>query len=621
MFIKNILNISRLNKMIIIVLSDIFISLISTYFAIALRINKFFIFNEVNFYFFFIVPIIIYLPIFLKFELYNSISRFIGLETLKYLILAAFLYACIFTMVLLTSPVYIMPVTIGIIQPFIFFTLIIFFRILVLNIINQILKVKRSKNVLIYGIDKLAVKTAESLSYSEDFNLVGFLDPKNLNIGNTINGKKIYNFEKISNIIDSFRINTILITINKKKLKSSKNIIKIFEKHNLNVKYLPDIDKFINGDVSVNDFKGFDLIDLIDRNFTNDNDKNNKMFNEKTILITGAGGSIGSELCLQILSTNPKKIILIDHNEFSLYNIEKKLELEKKSKSINTELIYELSSIKDKVRINNIFFIHNIDFVYHAAAYKHVPLLEKNILGGIANNIFGSLNVIKASIENNIQEFVLISSDKAVRPTNIMGASKRIVEMIIQNYSNQIGKKKLKMSIVRFGNVLDSSGSVLPLFREQIKKRDPITVTHPEVTRYFMTISEAVNLIIQTHYLYKNNGEVFVLDMGKPIKILDLAKRVIKLSGLKEINIDNPDGDIEIKFIGLRPGEKLHEELFLGKNLVLTDNVKIYRANEETLDNYALEKLIGNLKIALNSNNSKIAKELLANHVAGFKSI
>ena len=193
--------------------------------------------------------------------------------------------------------------------------------------------------------------------------------------------------------------------------------------------------------------------------------------------------------------------------------------------------------------------------------------------------------------------------------------------MIIQNYSNQIGKKKLKMSIVRFGNVLDSSGSVLPLFREQIKKRDPITVTHPEVTRYFMTISEAVNLIIQTHYLYKNNGEVFVLDMGKPIKILDLAKRVIKLSGLKEINIDNPDGDIEIKFIGLRPGEKLHEELFLGKNLVLTDNVKIYRANEETLDNYALEKLIGNLKIALNSNNSKIAKELLANHVAGFKSI
>lgn len=624
MFIKKIINTSRVKKRIIVIFSDIVLSIISTYLALVIRYGYLDLSNEIDSYSYFLLPIIIFTPLFYIFRLYNSILRFIGINSLKNFFLAGIFYGCILSLILLVSPIYIFPKTLGIVQPLIFFVLVLFSRIFAFHVINFILESTNKKNILIYGTDDIAVKTADTLMRSSNFSLIGFIDPFEKNIGNIINNKKIYNLNNLDFLVHKHKINSILITTKKNNLNNiPKDTLLIFEKHNLDVKYLPDVDRFISGEIFINDFKQFELIDLIDRKIEYNGKLILNMFSNKCILITGAGGSIGSELSMQILFNNPRKLVLLDSNELSLYSLEQKINEIKLRNNFQTEVKFELASIRDKKRINYIFDENLIDFVYHAAAYKHVPMLEKNILESITNNIFGSINIINASVNNNIEQFVLISSDKAVRPTNIMGASKRVVEMLVQTYSKNKNKNKFnsKMSIVRFGNVLDSSGSVLPLFRNQIKNKQPITVTDPDVTRYFMTIPEAVNLIIQTNLLHDVDGEVFVLDMGESVKILDLAKRVIALSGLVEKNEKNPDGDIEIKFIGLRPGEKLHEELVLGNNLEKTNNPQIYRAIEETLSENELEQLIKDLELSVDLNDKDKIVATLSEKITGFKKI
>ena len=312
------------------------------------------------------------------------------------------------------------------------------------------------------------------------------------------------------------------------------------------------------------------------------------------MIVTGAGGSIGAELCRQIFNQNPKKLLMIENNEFALYNIYSELE-EKKSKIIdcNIEIISLLASIQDINRMGEIVALWKPDTFYHAAAFKHVSLVEENVCEGIKNNIFGSLNCAKVAIDNNVSDFVLISSDKAVRPTNIMGATKRLSEIFLQAYFDKF-QKKSNLTLVRFGNVLESSGSVIPKFRKQILNGGPVTLTHPEVTRYFMTVQEAAQLVIQAGAMSKGQ-EVFILDMGAPVKIKDLTERIINLSGLTIKDINNPDGDIEIKIIGLRPEEKLNEELFLGNNPQPTIHNKIKKAQDlypswENINSY-LEKL------------------------------
>ena len=331
--------------------------------------------------------------------------------------------------------------------------------------------------------------------------------------------------------------------------------------------------------------------------------------------MTGAGGSIGSELCRQIIDIGPKKLVLIDQSEFGLYTAhEELLDLQSKKNCSEVEIIPILSSVLDDNRMNQIMDTWNPDTVYHAAAYKHVPIVECNPIEGIRNNVIGTLTVAKAAAENKVSDFVLISTDKAVRPTSVMGASKRLAEMLLQALT---ATTKTKFTMVRFGNVLASSGSVVPKFRQQIKDGGPITLTHPEVTRYFMTIPEAAALVIQAGAM-SAGGDVFVLEMGQPIKVMDLARRMIDLSGLEIKDDQNQYGDIEIKITGLRPGEKLYEELLIGNNPMPTSHPRILKAHEDSMQWFKLKPLIDELEIAMDNSDIPAIRKLMEKLVSGY---
>ena len=339
-------------------------------------------------------------------------------------------------------------------------------------------------------------------------------------------------------------------------------------------------------------------------------DKNIK---DKVVLVTGAGGSIGSEISRQASKNNPKSLIILDSSEFSLYAIKEEL-----NQTVTIDLYSVLADVKDEKRISDICRAFEVDTIYHAAAYKHVPLVEENPFEGVRNNIFGTLSCVNAALECNVETFVLISTDKAVRPTNIMGASKRFAEMILQSFAADIeNKSSTKMTMVRFGNVLGSSGSALPLFKRQIQNGGPVTVTDPEIIRYFMSIPEAATLVIQAGAM-GYGGDVFLLDMGEPVKILELAKRLIKLSGYELIDADNPGGDIEIVFTGLRPGEKLYEELLIGDNVAKTQHKQIFQANEDFLEKKDMDNFLDLLNEAAFNNDIEKLKNIFKDSIHGF---
>jgi FlaA1/EpsC-like NDP-sugar epimerase len=378
-----------------------------------------------------------------------------------------------------------------------------------------------------------------------------------------------------------------------------------------------------SGRSSISDLSELDVEDLLDRHGVEPDQALLKgTVHQKVVLVTGAGGSIGSELCRQILRCNPKTLLLLEFNEYALYQLEQQLQLmqqaEIQNRTLSVQVIPLLGSALNRLRVAEIMRLWRPETVYHAAAYKHVPLVEHNPVEGIRNNVFGTLICAEAALEYNVRNFVLISTDKAVRPTNIMGASKRIAELILQSLSDSnastdqstISTHRTCFSMVRFGNVLDSSGSVVPLFRSQIKAGGPVTVTHPDVTRYFMTIPEACQLVLQAATMSRG-GEVFVLDMGAPVRIFDLARRMIRLSGLKLRTDDDPTGDIDIVITGLRPGEKLFEELLIGNNPEHTQHPSIMMATEASLRFNELVSQLGELSAALDLNDIEQLTKLL----------
>ena len=377
---------------------------------------------------------------------------------------------------------------------------------------------------------------------------------------------------------------------------------------------LPGVAELAEGKVSIGDLREVSIKDLLGRDVVDANKELlGKNITNKTVVVTGAGGSIGSELCRQIVFLKPKALILYEMSELALYTIEKEIS----NIGIHSLDIYPvLGSVNNKARLSNVFKRFDVDTIYHAAAYKHVPMVEFNNTEGVDNNIFGTLNCAQAAIESGVETFVLISTDKAVRPTNTMGATKRSAELILQALSAK--QSGTKFTMVRFGNVLGSSGSVIPLFRQQIKDGGPVTVTDENMVRYFMMIPEAVELVIQAGAM-GTGGDVFVLDMGKPVRIDDLAKKMIRLSGLEVKDESNPDGDIEIKYTGLRPGEKLYEELLIGDNVSDTDNPLIMRAQEDMLAWDDLEPILNDLQIAITGCDQKKLRELLIQIVPGFK--
>ena len=457
---------------------------------------------------------------------------------------------------------------------------------------------------MVYGSGEAGRQLVKAIQESTEISIKGFLDDDLNKQGCFIDGKRIYDPSNLSDLILKKKISLILLAIPSIPRKKRNEIIRHLLNYKIAVRTIPDISNLASGKSLITEFLDLDIDDLLGRievePFPSLMKKN---INSKTILVTGAGGSIGSELCRQIIKLKPNKLLLVEISEYALYSIHSELE---PLKSSVTEIIPLIGSVQDKQRMGKIMKIFQPATIYHAAAYKHVPIVEHNLIEGLKNNLLGTHELSKLAIENNVNNFVFISTDKAVRPTNIMGATKRLAELCLQALDKRdldLTKdiKSTKFSIVRFGNVLDSSGSVIPKFRDQIKNGGPITLTHKNINRYFMTITEAAQLVIQAGAMAKG-GDVFVLDMGNPIRIYDLAVKMIQLSGLSLRNDSNLKGDIEIQITGLRPGEKLYEELLLSKNPIKTNHPKIFRSKEPFIIYEKLSNEINVLKKLIDDN-------------------
>ena len=524
------------------------------------------------------------------------------------------IYMSIFTAIGLNG----VPRTVGIIQPILLLMFVGASRALArvwlgdqyLNILKQASRPK----VLIYGAGTTGRQLVAAMANSHEMKVVGFLDDDERLHGHVLNGQPIYNPSDLANLSTTLSISDVLLAMPSLSRKRRNEVLAQIRTARVAVRTLPSVTDLAQGKISISDLRELDIDDLLGREPVMPNHILLAMnIRSKTVMVTGAGGSIGSELCRQILSVGPNKLLLIAQSEFALYAIHQ--ELEERLAGRGIVLVPLLASVQDYERMREIMFTWNPDTVYHAAAYKHVPLVEHNPAEGIKNNVFGTLRVAQAATENGVSDFVLISTDKAVRPTNIMGASKRLAEMVLQAIAAT--NPVTKFSMVRFGNVLGSSGSVVPKFRQQIRDGGPITLTHPEITRYFMTIPEAAQLVIQAGAMSKG-GDVFVLDMGQSVKIMDLATRMIELSGLTIKDEHYPDGDIEIEITGLRPGEKLYEELLIGNNPKTTSHSRIMKAHEEFIPWSELELKLNALEMALNVNDIGVIRLMMQKLVAGY---
>ena len=583
--LNNILNLPRSVKTLIAISFDFTSCVVSLWLAYFLRLGEVVSLSErgVEALFF---ALIISLPIFFVFGLYRAIFRYSGLYALLIVCRAIFVYAIFYSTIICLIGIEGVPRTVGIIQPLILFLLTCSWRLLLRFLIRKInAKDNMRKNLskaLVYGSGSAGRQLVKAMQDSSEILIKGFLDDDIHQQGRMIDGKLIYAPEKLKKIIAKKKISLILLALPSIERKRRNEIIKNLAQFKVAVRSIPGISELARGESSITDFLDLDIDDLLGRNEVEPfQSLMSRNIFSKTILVTGAGGSIGSELCRQIIKLKPKKLLLVEISEYALYSIHSELE-QLKNKGIN--VIPLLGSVQDEKRMNEIISIWKPTSIYHTAAYKHVPIVEHNLIEGIKNNVLGTYQLAKISLENAVSNFVFVSTDKAVRPTNIMGASKRMAELCLQAFNDEVSnnqeiKVKTKFSIVRFGNVLDSSGSVIPKFRSQIKHGGPVTLTHKEITRYFMTITEAAQLVIQSGALAKG-GDVFVLDMGTPIKIFDLALRMIELSGFSLKTIHNPQGDIEITITGLRPGEKLYEELLLSENPIKTIHPKIFRSKE-----------------------------------------
>ncbi len=562
------------------------------------------------------------LPTFAIFGLYKAIFRYAGQHTLISVAKSSAVYGLIlFTSLNLLFKPEEIPRSIGIIQPILAFMLVSISRVSARFLLGQVYRnifaYQERPKVLIYGAGQSGRQAAYSIKAAGTMTVVGFIDDNKILQGGVIDGLKVYDQNQVQKLKELAGVSDILLALPSTKRSRRSQILNELSRSHLHVRSLPNLADFADGTLNLSDLKEVDVDDLLGRDVALEVDVNDSLHEDKTILISGAGGSIGSELCRQIILLNPKKIVLLDHGEFNLYAIEQELSEFIQQKNLKIGLCPRLASVLDKDNLFSILQSEKVQIIYHAAAYKHVPLVESNGATSIKNNVWGTLNLAEVAIELGVEKFILVSTDKAVRPTNIMGASKRIAEMILQSLAER--SSRTCFSMVRFGNVLGSSGSVIPLFRKQIQDGGPITLTDPEVTRYFMTIPEAAQLVLQAARM-SEGGEVFILDMGEPVKILDLAKRLIDLSGLSLRDDKNPHGDIEIQVTGLRPGEKLYEELLIGDNPERTNHPRIMKARESFMAWDELDLLLAQLNQAISRNDELAIKDTLRLMVAGYVS-
>jgi FlaA1/EpsC-like NDP-sugar epimerase len=559
---------------------------------------------------------VIAIPIFMLFGLYREIIRYIGFKALWAIVQAISLYALVWGVVGFMTAVEGIPRSVIIINWTLLLLVIGGSRMIARWLFSEISKDNNSqcKNVVIYGAGSAGRQLSIALMQSNEYNPVGFIDDAVEIQGHSINDLEIISPDNFECFIDKKGVTEVLLAIPSASRIRRNEIINSLEPYPVLVRSLPGVAELAQGKVKIDDLREVGIKDLLGRDpVTANKELLSLNITEKIVMVTGAGGSIGSELCRQILFLKPKKLILFELSEFALYTIDRELS-EIGMSSI--EILPILGSINNRKRLSNIFRHFGVQTIYHAAAYKHVPMVEFNNTEGVTNNVFGTLSCAQVAIDENVETFVLISTDKAVRPTNTMGTTKRFAEMILQALS--VKQSGTRFTMVRFGNVLGSSGSVIPLFQKQIKDGGPVTVTDADIIRYFMTIPEAVELVIQAGAMGEG-GDVFVLDMGKPIRIADLAKKMIHLSGLQVKDETNPDGDIEIKYTGLRPGEKLYEELLIGDNALETDNPMIMRAQENMLAWDDLKSIMDGLELAIEKCDQQMLRELLIKAVPEFK--
>src|SRR5210317_1797452 len=612
---KNIINLPRYTKRIIAILIDIGLCIFCTWLAFYLRLEEFVKINDVT-TLAVEISILLAIPIFWIMGLYKTIFRFQGYSIIFTVFVATSVYALLYFAAITIYGIQGIPRSIGIIQPILLFLAISASRISIKFLfLSNFKKSKNKTNVLIYGAGSAGRQLLTSLESNTEMKVVGFLDDDPQFHRQIILGQTVYDPKNIKKLISTKSIDTILLALPSITRQKRNHILNDLNKHKVIVKTLPSIQDIVDGRVSVSDIKDLTIEDLLNREQIKPNlELLSKNITSKVVMVTGAGGSIGSELSRQIIKLNPKKLILIELSEFALYKISEDL----KSINKNVKIISLLINIQNQSKIEHVFNTFNIDTVYHAAAYKHVPLVEENICESVKNNVFGTFILVEAALKFNVSNFVLISSDKAVRSTNIMGATKRLAEICAQSlYENQ--NQQSKFAIVRFGNVLESSGSVIPKFKQQIKEGGPVTLTHPDVTRYFMTITEASQLVIQAGAMAEK-CEVYVLDMGESIKIKDLIEKMIKLSGLSIKNDKNLDGDIEIKITGLRPGEKLYEKLLIGDNPQKTFHEKIQKAQDPFISFSKLKIDLDHLLNIAEDNKVEEVKNLLSNLVPSYQS-
>jgi FlaA1/EpsC-like NDP-sugar epimerase len=616
---KSILNLPRFAKNIVAIIVDLSLCVLCTWFAFYLRLDQFVLIQGVVLTAV-IVSVALALPVFWLLGLYRTIFRYSGLSIIFSVSIALLVYGLLYFLIFGIFGVTGIPRSIGILQPMLLFFAIATSRLLAKYLLggNYLFKDKSQflKKALVYGAGDDGRQLASALANNNELKVVGFLDDDDRLHGQVLQGHQIYSPLKIANLIKSKEVQLVLLALpNIPRLRRSE-ILNNLSNYPLQVQTLPTVIDIIQGRVNLSDIKDLDVDDILNRHQVLPNSELlSKNITSKVVLVTGVGGSIGSELARQIIKLNPQKLLLLELNEFALFKIYEELSIINK----NLKIIPLLINAQDQNKVNEIFKIFKVETVYHAAAYKHVPLVEENISESIRNNVFATLAVVKAALSNSVENFVLISSDKAVRPTNIMGASKRLAELCVQGLYQNTKNNKIKMSIVRFGNVLESSGSVIPKFKKQIKDGGPITLTHPDVTRYFMTLTEASQLVIQAGAM-SEDCDVFVLDMGESVKIKDLIYKIVKLSGLTVKDENYKDGDIEIKIIGLRPGEKLYEELLLGDNPQKTQHPKIQKAQDPFIPFNQLEVDLNNLKTLLDHNKVLEVKELLTKIVKTYQS-
>lgn len=617
MYIKKfLLQRSRSEKRIYLLALDAILISLVLWGSFYLGVNKAFIL-ETSELLTFPIAITIAIPIYLRFGLYRAVLRYFRGQAVMAIFISTFVSTFVWTGIVTGFNITNLSTSTIIVYWLGTFMLVTITRLSAQHLLYGAFLENNGRKVLIYGAGVAGTQLTNIMKSDPAYSIAGFIDDdKSLN-GWNILGLKVFSSVQLREIIKSKKIEEIILAIPSISRIKRQKIIKQLEPLSVNIRSIPAFSDLASGKLKTSDIKDIDIDDLLGRNVIEPNSTLLPAnIENKVVMVTGAGGSIGSELCRQIITLSPKKLILLEQSEFALYQIEQELEDIVAKTGISLDINKVLGSITNATLLKRLFKYKNIHTIYHAAAYKHVPLVEENPVAGLTNNVFGTRFLAEHAFNADVETFILISTDKAVRPTNVMGCSKRIAELILQGLADK-PDCKTTFTMVRFGNVLGSSGSVVPKFRQQIKDGGPITVTHKNITRYFMSIPEAVQLVIQAGAMARG-GEVFVLDMGESVKIVELAKRMIKLAGLTIKEESSPNGDIEIRYSGLRPGEKLYEELLIGDNVSGTKHKQIMKAHETHINWINLQEHLSTLQETMMSENADDIKSNLASFVDGY---